>query len=56
VSRLYSDGMKILTPALEEASMTAEVRWMSEPVKAQINVLVSARWVSSSVAEKLVSM
>jgi hypothetical protein len=48
--------MKSSTPALEEAPMTAEVRWMSEPVKAQINVLVFARWVSSSVAEKSVSM
>lgn len=43
MSRLYSEGMKSLTPALEEASMMEEVRWMSEPVKAQSTVSVLVR-------------
>ena len=46
--------MKSLTPALEEAPMIDEVRWMSEPVKAHITVCVPVRWVSSSDAEKSV--
>jgi hypothetical protein len=43
--------MKNLTPALEATSMIESVRWMSEPVKAQIIVLVLLRWISSSDVE-----
>lgn len=48
--------MKSLTPALEDASMMDEVRWMSEPVRAQITVWVPVRWFSSSEVEKSVWM
>ena len=54
MSRLYSEGMKSLTPALTAASMMESVKWMSEPVKAQITVFVLLRWVSSSDSEKSV--
>jgi hypothetical protein len=40
---MYSEGMKSLTPALEAASIMDSVKWMSEPVKAQIIVFVLLR-------------
>ncbi len=43
MSRLYSEGMKSLTPALEAASMMESVKWISEPVKTQTTVFVLSR-------------